>query len=262
MKKLLIASTIAVCLTGTFSSTVNANAHSSTVEQDRVEKTNEVIGIGTGALAGAAVGGPLGALIGGIFGVLVADDVNDKSRLDSANTKLMQAKQSMEKQQQNIIALKTSIQKIQNQQMVQLASNDEDSNNSWLSEMTNFETNLQFKTASYSLEDIYKNQLDNLALILSTYPQLKVKVTGYADKRGDSSYNKDLSEQRALAVKQYLIKNDVSEEQISIVGRGETGLSLSTTSGKEPVVSIEDLFFARKVNLSFIGPKQQMTAAN
>jgi peptidoglycan-associated lipoprotein len=272
MKKLLIASTITFCLSAAFTPSASAGSYSTNPEQKVVEKTNEMIGFGSGAIAGAAVGGPLGALVGGIFGILIADDVNDSDQLNSANNIIAQANHSLEQQQQNIIALQTDIQTMQHQQMIQLASYNEQSNDGWLNEIANFETNLQFKTASFLVEDLYKSQLTILASILVSYPQLKVKVTGFADSRGDSIYNQSLSEQRAQAVKQFLVNNNVKPTQISISGAGETSVGSSkislndnlhtNTQMQQTPASVENLFFARKVNISLVKPNQQMTAAN
>lgn len=264
MKKLLVATTIALCLSTAFTPLAHASSYSDSPEQKKEEKTNEMLGFGSGALAGAAIGGPIGAFVGGIFGILIANDMNGDNQLDNAKQNLAQANHNVEQQQQNILALQTDLQKMQNQQMVQLATFDEQSSDTWLNEIGNFESNLQFKTASFLVEDIYKNQLNSLASILANYPQLRVKIVGFADKRGESTYNKILSEQRANAVKQYLVSNSVNTNQIDISGEGETSITQSslTIDGQQTPSNIEDLFFARKVNISLINPKQQMTAAN
>jgi peptidoglycan-associated lipoprotein len=272
MKKLIIATTIALCLNAAYTPLANASTYSAKPEQKKIEKTNEIIGFSSGAIAGAAVGGPLGAIVGGIFGILISDDVNDKSRLENANSTIAQADQSLKQQQQSIIALQTDIQKMQHQQMTQLASFDDQSNDTWLNQISHFETNLQFKTASFLVEDIYKSQLNSLASILLNYPQLKVKVSGFADNRGDYQYNKNLSEQRAQAVKDYLVNNHVKPTQISISGEGETTVSAIKTNlvdntdlnvdQQQRSINSENLFFARKVNITLVNPNQQMTAAN
>lgn len=264
MKKLLVATTIALCLSTTFTPFVEASSYSHSPEQKNEEKTNEMVGFGSGAIAGGAVAGPLGAVIGGIFGIMVANDINGDTQLADARKNLTQASLSVEQQQQSITTLQTNLKEMQRQQMVQLAAFDDQSSDSWLDEIGNIETTLQFKTASFLLEDLYKGQLNSLASILTSYPQLKIKVTGFADKRGDSTYNKTLSEQRANAVKEYLTNKRVNTNQINISGEGETSTKSdsSTVHEKQTQSSIEDLFFARKVNIRLINPKQQMTAAN
>ena len=44
-------------------------------------------------------------------------------------------------------------------------------------------------------------QLDNLKAILAAYPDAKVKIGAYTDKKGDDAGNKALSQKRADAVK-------------------------------------------------------------
>jgi len=264
MKKLLVATTIAICLSNAFTPAAQASTYSDLPEQKNNEKTNEMIGFSSGAITGAAVAGPLGAIIGGVFGIMIADDINGDAQLGKAKENLAQATHSLALQQQSIIVLQTNLQKMQRQQMVQLAAYDEQTSDNWLNEIGNFETNLQFKTASFLVEDVYTSQLNSLASILTSYPKLKVKVTGFADKRGDSTYNKILSEQRAKAIKKYLIDNSVNADQINISGEGETSITAINVSvdGKQSATNIEDLFFARKVNIRLIKPNQQMTAAN
>jgi sortase system peptidoglycan-associated protein len=282
MKKLIIASTIALCLSASLTQTAQASSYSADPEVKKSEKTNEAIGFGGGALAGAAIGGPVGALVGGVFGLLIADDVNGDNQLDNKNDELALANKNISIQQRDLLALQASINKMQQEQMIQLASFDDQNNVNWLNDLANFETNLQFKTASFLVEDIYKDQIKHLASILVSYPQLRVKVTGFADKRGDSEYNKALSEQRALAVKSLLVANNVDAKQIIVSGEGETDLgktSVATSLANVPgnishgtlegtsenantQLNREDLFFARKVNVSLLKPNEQLTAAN
>jgi outer membrane protein OmpA-like peptidoglycan-associated protein len=49
-----------------------------------------------------------------------------------------------------------------------------------------------------------------------------VEVRGHTDSTGDEAHNLKLSERRADAVVEYMIKNGISPEQISARGFGET----------------------------------------
>lgn len=49
---------------------------------------------------------------------------------------------------------------------------------------------------------------------------LKVEISGHTDNTGENIYNQELSEKRAIAVRDYLVSLDVSDELISIVGHG------------------------------------------
>jgi OOP family OmpA-OmpF porin len=64
--------------------------------------------------------------------------------------------------------------------------------------------------------------LNQLAAELKTRPTLKIRVSGHADKVGEPDKNQVLSEQRAEAVKAYLVQAGVATERISTVGYGDT----------------------------------------
>ncbi|WP_201987033.1 OmpA family protein [Hymenobacter rubidus] len=61
------------------------------------------------------------------------------------------------------------------------------------------------------------------ASIGQRYGTSQVRVMGFADARGDKSYNKDLSEKRADAVKNYLVaKGGMAAERVSVEPMGES----------------------------------------
>ncbi|MFB6351234.1 MAG: OmpA family protein, partial [Bradymonadaceae bacterium] len=64
--------------------------------------------------------------------------------------------------------------------------------------------------------------LDAVGLILRTNPEIQtVEIQGHTDDAGTADYNKKLSEQRAKAVKQYLIDNaDIDPERLKAKGYG------------------------------------------
>ncbi len=55
------------------------------------------------------------------------------------------------------------------------------------------------------------------------YPDRKISIEGHTDNVGNAKYNQSLSERRAAAVKEYLLKNGVSGgERITTAGYGQT----------------------------------------
>ena len=64
--------------------------------------------------------------------------------------------------------------------------------------------------------------LNQLATELKARPTLKIRVSGHADKVGEPDKNQVLSEQRAEAVKAYLVQAGVAPERISTLGYGDT----------------------------------------
>ncbi|WP_051718636.1 OmpA family protein [Hymenobacter sp. IS2118] len=68
------------------------------------------------------------------------------------------------------------------------------------------------------------------------YGQGQVRVMGFADSRGDKSYNKELSEQRAEAVKNYLVANgkiDASRLTVEPMGEAQPVATNATASGRQ-----------------------------
>ncbi len=78
-----------------------------------------------------------------------------------------------------------------------------------------------FHTAKYNITKAAAARLDRMAAILKTRPELKIFVEGFADVRGNIPYNKTLSDNRAKAVKAYLVSKGCNPEIIILKGFGE-----------------------------------------
>ncbi len=74
--------------------------------------------------------------------------------------------------------------------------------------------NVNFDVSSAQLTAESNAQLQNVANILKAYPKVKVKVGGYTDNTGDSTGNMKLSQARADAIANALIKYNVPPAQI------------------------------------------------
>jgi len=64
--------------------------------------------------------------------------------------------------------------------------------------------------------------LDNIVAQLKRNPRIKLEIQGHTDNIGTKEYNQKLSEKRADAVMEYLIKNGISPERLRTRGFGET----------------------------------------
>jgi len=93
--------------------------------------------------------------------------------------------------------------------------------------------NLLFKSNSSIIEDSSFESLDKLSELLKSGDK-SLELVGHTDNVGSSSYNQTLSENRANAVKQYLIDKGVTNE-ISAIGKGESSpiQSNDTAEGRE-----------------------------
>lgn len=80
--------------------------------------------------------------------------------------------------------------------------------------------NLNFETGTANVTPESQGQLENIGRILKLFPDVKIKIGGYTDKRGDEALNKQLSQQRADAVKDYLDKQGLSSQVVGAEGYG------------------------------------------
>jgi outer membrane protein OmpA-like peptidoglycan-associated protein len=55
---------------------------------------------------------------------------------------------------------------------------------------------------------------------LKDYPEIKIEVSGHTDNIGSAEYNKELSENRAKAVVDYLTQNGIDNNRLTYVGFG------------------------------------------
>jgi len=70
--------------------------------------------------------------------------------------------------------------------------------------------------------------------ILKDNPKATVNVAGYTSRRGTEEYNQDLSERRAVAVAEFLLKEGIEPGRISAIGYGETRPAMyEATSAKD-----------------------------
>lgn len=70
----------------------------------------------------------------------------------------------------------------------------------------------------------YKGRLilDRVARILNKYQSYDVLIEGHTDDIGEEEYNLELSERRARAVNDYLLKRGIRADRLRFVGMGET----------------------------------------
>ena len=79
---------------------------------------------------------------------------------------------------------------------------------------------IRFGHNSDVIENVSKADIATTAAVLKKYPDNKVVVKGYTDSLGDPAYNIDLSQRRAQAVANELVKQGVKAENITAIGYG------------------------------------------
>ena len=79
---------------------------------------------------------------------------------------------------------------------------------------------IQFRTGSARLSSSSNDTLRKVRKALLKYPQLTLSIEGHTDDVGKRERNIVLSEDRALAVEEWLLKKGIEKERISSVGYG------------------------------------------
>jgi outer membrane protein OmpA-like peptidoglycan-associated protein len=78
-----------------------------------------------------------------------------------------------------------------------------------------------FGSNKYTVKPDAREKLAKVSGILLAYPDLNVQVEGYTDNVGGKAYNQKLSEERAGAVRDYLVTQGVSAQNVTSTGYGE-----------------------------------------
>lgn len=85
-----------------------------------------------------------------------------------------------------------------------------------------FDSGLLFDVNSSTLNNLSKQEINQLAKILQKYEDTNVMFSGHTDATGAEEYNQTLSEKRATSVAEYTAYMGVASERMTIVGYGET----------------------------------------
>jgi outer membrane protein OmpA-like peptidoglycan-associated protein len=85
-----------------------------------------------------------------------------------------------------------------------------------------FKSDVFFDFNSAQLKPGAYSELNRVANVLNNYPQTTILVEGHTDSKGSEQYNMQLSQQRAMAVKNALVQRGVDPGRIDAIGYGES----------------------------------------
>jgi outer membrane protein OmpA-like peptidoglycan-associated protein len=191
----------------------------------------EGVGMFSGAAAGAIVGGPIGAAVGAMFGGILGDNVGTSNRAQ-AHAKQME-EQSKQLEQDLIdarIALAKASERTGGDEMLDALAQ-------------RLHADVLFRTNDAKMETEVASKLEDLGKLLALHGQLEVQLHGFADPRGKSEKNLELSLERANAVREALIRGGAAPEQIQLAAHGS---DLTTA----PKGDLEAYAWERRVSLS------------
>jgi outer membrane protein OmpA-like peptidoglycan-associated protein len=82
--------------------------------------------------------------------------------------------------------------------------------------------NIFFEQSKYDLLEESYPELDRVATLLKSNPNMEIQLEGHTDNQGDFMLNVELSRNRVLAVRDYLVKQGIDANRIQYKGYGST----------------------------------------
>jgi outer membrane protein OmpA-like peptidoglycan-associated protein len=153
-------------------------------------------GFTSGAIIGAAAGGPIGAFVGASLGTIMGERSHKKSEALAAR----QAESA--KLASDLESLNLSLADIE-------------------SKAGAVGSTVQFRTGQTAVRDSDRARLQKLGTLVAEIKDVRVRVSGFADSRGDETYNQSLSQERAEMVARELEKAGIPKERLIVEGMGE-----------------------------------------
>jgi outer membrane protein OmpA-like peptidoglycan-associated protein len=80
---------------------------------------------------------------------------------------------------------------------------------------------VEFETASATLRSASTQTLEGVAQMLQQHPDVRLRVEGHTDNTGSASGNERLSQQRAEAVRDFLVGRGVAASRLVPIGLGQ-----------------------------------------
>lgn len=177
--------------------------------QERSAGTGAAVGAGVGAILGQAIGhNTAGTLMGAGLGAMVGGIAGDRigAYMDQQEHELRQVlRESEARDTANRAATEAAV--IRRTSEVLTAT---------------FRSEVLFDFDSAVLKPGGQAELARVARVLNRYPQTLIRVEGHTDATGSETYNQQLSQRRADAVKTALVSEGVRAERIETIGFGES----------------------------------------
>ncbi len=174
----------------------------------------ENIGVVTGLAVGAAAGGPVGALIGAGAGAWLGDHYHKQAEAKKALAKdLSESEAQKAKLTQDVTELNASLAG---------ARAKTDQLDVTLKKTEELQTEVSFRTNDDSINAQAISPLLKMGALAASMPDMKVRVSGYADPRGSQELNDALSRRRAAAVAAVLEKAGVAKDHMIVEGHGKS----------------------------------------
>lgn len=186
----------------------------------------ETIGVGTGGTIGAIAGGPVGFIVGAAIGAKIGDTFYKKnSEIETLSVTLDDSQSAVTSLESDVDALNTNVDTL-SEELLELQRIARPEVVSLL--QAGIAMDLLFRTDEHVLADTTGGRLAELATTLASMPDIRVQLDGFADERGDATYNQELSEKRVEFVRQQLLAAGVDPSRIRYTAHGEAAAQDAT----------------------------------
>ena len=91
--------------------------------------------------------------------------------------------------------------------------------------------NIYYDLDKYFIRATAAKELDKVAVLMQKYPDMSIEVRSFTDSRSSDQYNMRLSERRARAAYDYLVRKGIEAERLTANGYGESELVNDCSDG-------------------------------
>ena len=174
---------------------------------------NQNIGVSTGAVIGAIAAGPIGAIVGATIGAKVGDEFDDKNvEIADLHADVGQSNTTVARLERDIDKMGSELDRLNDLARPELLDLMQ----------AGIEMDLLFRTDEAVVADSTGVRLTTLAGTLARMEDVRIQLDGFADERGDESYNKALSERRVQFIRDQFVAAGVHPGRISTAAHGES----------------------------------------
>jgi len=179
----------------------------------------EKVGVGAGAVVGALAGGPVGFIIGAAIGAKIGDTMDQKNAsIDTLTGSLDDSRKNVTELEYDVQALNSDVDTL-SAKLQQFREIDRPDLINLM--QAGIAMDLLFRTDEHVLADTTGGRLAELAKTVSAMPDMRVRLDGFADERGDADYNLKLSRKRVDFVREQLISAGIHPSRIRVAAHGE-----------------------------------------
>ena len=188
--------------------------------QNEPASHKENIGFGLGTLIGGVLAGPIGVIVGASSGTWLGARESETDETIAALEKELNAKSIEIAYQQNELA---ETKRKFHEEFQKVVNSHETQSLEKLSQGISYV--IYYKTNEAEIHHAILPEIQKLANLIKTYPEIKIQINGYADYRGSNSHNLVLSKERVNNVRAEFIKAGISNQRFQTHAHGESKAS-------------------------------------